>query len=55
MFEFGRPPRRRIDRLSLTLLPRVTLHLYGVRVKSPTPFPSVDVVRAGQADAVVDA
>jgi uncharacterized protein involved in outer membrane biogenesis len=43
-----------IARLALTLSPKVTIHIYDLVVKSPPPFPTSDVVRMAQADAVID-
>jgi uncharacterized protein involved in outer membrane biogenesis len=43
-----------IARVALTFFPRVTMRLYGLAVKSPPPFPPSDVVRVGEADAVLD-
>ena len=43
-----------IARLALTLFPKVTIHLYGLSVKSPPPFPPGDVVKVAEADAVID-
>jgi uncharacterized protein involved in outer membrane biogenesis len=43
-----------IGRLALTFFPKVTIHLYGLAVKSPPPFPPSDVVRVAEADAVLN-
>jgi uncharacterized protein involved in outer membrane biogenesis len=43
-----------IERLTLTFFPKVTIHVYGVGVKNPPPFPPSYVVKVAQADAVID-
>jgi|SRR5579864_477579 len=43
-----------IERLTLTFLPRVTIHVYGLGVKNPPPFPDGYVVKVAQANAAID-
>ena len=43
-----------IERLALTLFPKVTLHVDGFGVKSPPLFPSSYILRVPRADAVLD-
>jgi uncharacterized protein involved in outer membrane biogenesis len=43
-----------IGRVALTFFPKLTIHIYGIGVKSPPPFPPSYVVQVGQADAVID-
>ena len=43
-----------IEGLALTFFPRVTVHIYGLAVKNPQPFPAGDVVQVAQAEAVLD-
>jgi uncharacterized protein involved in outer membrane biogenesis len=53
-FEGNTGKKTEIGRVALTLFPRVAIHLYGLSVKSPPPFPPSDVVTVGEADAVLD-
>jgi uncharacterized protein involved in outer membrane biogenesis len=53
-FEEKTGKQTQIERLALTFFPSVTIHVYGLGVKSPPPFPPSDVVKVAQADAVVD-
>jgi uncharacterized protein involved in outer membrane biogenesis len=53
-FEANTGKKTEIARVALTLVPKVTLHVYGLRVMGPPPFPPSDVVNVAQADAVVD-
>jgi uncharacterized protein involved in outer membrane biogenesis len=53
-FEEKTGKKTEIERLALTFFPKVTIHLYGVGVRNPPPFPPGYVVRVAQADAVVD-
>jgi uncharacterized protein involved in outer membrane biogenesis len=48
----GKPTE--IDHLALTIFPKVTLHVYGLGVKSPPAFPPSDVVKVAEVDAVMD-
>jgi uncharacterized protein involved in outer membrane biogenesis len=43
-----------IGRVALTFLPKLTIHIYGLGVKGPPPFPPSYVVQVGQADAALD-
>jgi uncharacterized protein involved in outer membrane biogenesis len=43
-----------IDRLAFTVFPKLTLHVYGLGVKSPPAFPPSDVVRIAQVDVVLN-
>jgi uncharacterized protein involved in outer membrane biogenesis len=53
-FEEKTGKKTAIARLALTFFPKVTIHIYGLSVKSPPPFPSSDVVTVAEADAVID-
>jgi uncharacterized protein involved in outer membrane biogenesis len=48
----GKPTE--IARVGLTVFPKLTIHVYGLGVKSPPPFPPSYVVQVAQADAVLD-
>jgi uncharacterized protein involved in outer membrane biogenesis len=43
-----------IDRLALTIFPRITVHFYGFGVKSPPLFPPSYLFKVAKADAVLD-
>jgi len=53
-FEANTGKQADIDRLALTFVPRLTLHVYGLGVKSPPAFPPSDVVKVAEVDAVID-
>jgi uncharacterized protein involved in outer membrane biogenesis len=53
-FQENTGKKTEIGRVALTLLPKVTLRIYGLTVKSPPPFPPSDVVTVAEADAVLD-
>jgi uncharacterized protein involved in outer membrane biogenesis len=48
----GKPTE--IARVALSVFPTPTIHVYGLGVKSPPPFPPSYVVQVGQADTAVD-
>jgi len=52
-FEENTGKKTEIARVALTFFPKVTLHIYGLCVKNPPPFPPGDVVQVAQADAVL--
>jgi uncharacterized protein involved in outer membrane biogenesis len=53
-FEANSGKKVEIERLSLTLFPKVTVHIDGFGVKSPPLFPPSYIVKAKRADAVID-
>jgi uncharacterized protein involved in outer membrane biogenesis len=53
-FEANTGKKVEIERLSLTLFPKVTVHIDGFGVKSPPLFPPSYIVKAKRADAVID-
>jgi uncharacterized protein involved in outer membrane biogenesis len=53
-FEHNTGKKAEIAHLALTLFPKVTIHISGLCVKSPPPFPPGDVVNVAEADAVID-
>jgi uncharacterized protein involved in outer membrane biogenesis len=53
-FEQSTGKKVELERLTLTLLPNVTVHLDGFGVKSPPLFPPSYIVKIARADAVLD-
>src|SRR5579862_429373 len=53
-FEQNTGKRVEIERLALTLFPRITVHMYGFGVKSPPLFPPSYIVKVSRTDAVFD-
>jgi uncharacterized protein involved in outer membrane biogenesis len=53
-FEENTGKKTEIARVALTIVPKVTIHIYGLCVKSPPAFPLNDVVNVAEADAVID-
>jgi uncharacterized protein involved in outer membrane biogenesis len=53
-FEENTGKKVEIERLALTFFPKVTVHIYGFGVKSPSLFPPSYIVKMARADAVLD-
>lgn len=53
-FEQNTGKKVEIERLALTFLPRITVHIYGFGVKSPPLFPPSYIVKVPRTDAVLD-
>jgi uncharacterized protein involved in outer membrane biogenesis len=53
-FEANTGKKVEIERLTLTLFPKVTVHIDGFGVKSPPLFPPSYIVKVKRADAVID-
>jgi uncharacterized protein involved in outer membrane biogenesis len=53
-FEKNTGKKVEIERLALTIFPRVTIHMDGFGVKSPALFPPSYIVKVVRADAVFD-
>jgi uncharacterized protein involved in outer membrane biogenesis len=53
-FEQNTGKKVEIERLALTLFPRITVHMYGFGVKSPPLFPPSYIVKVSRTDAVFD-
>jgi uncharacterized protein involved in outer membrane biogenesis len=53
-FEDATGKKVEIERLTFTLFPRPTIHIFGFGVKSPPLFPPSYILKVSRADAVVD-
>jgi len=53
-FEQNTGKKVEIDRLALTLFPKIIVHIYGFGVKSPPLFPPSYLFKVAQADAELD-
>lgn len=53
-FEENTGKKVEIERLALTLFPKLMLHIYGFRAKSPPLFPPSYILKVAQADAAID-
>ncbi len=53
-FEAATGKKVEIERLTFTLFPRPTIHIYGFGVKSPPLFPPSYILKVSRADAVLD-